>query len=69
MSMLSKRPSLVNQALAATNSSAIPGQRIRVPPIFSRSMIFFTAKAAVIFKGIPELCPSPCPGAPSTIGL
>ena len=29
----------------------------------------FTANAEEIFKGIPELWPSPCPGAPSTMGL
>ena len=31
-------------------------------------MIFFTAIAAVMFTAWPELCPSPCPGAPSMIG-
>ena len=31
-------------------------------------MIFFTAIAAVMLSGTPELCPSPCPGAPSTSG-
>ncbi len=69
MSMSSNMPSLVYQAFAATNSSAIPGHKINVPPMFSLSMICFTANAAVIFNGIPELCPSPWPGAPSTMGL
>src|SRR3990170_2034820 len=41
---------------------SVPGRR-------SRSMIFLTASAAVTFTGCPELCPSPCPGAPGTIGL
>ena len=31
-------------------------------------MIFFTASAATMFSGTPELWPSPCPGAPSIIG-
>ena len=31
-------------------------------------MIFFTASAAVMFSGTPELCPSPWPGAPSISG-
>jgi len=31
-------------------------------------MIFFTASAAVMLSGTPELCPSPWPGAPSMIG-
>ncbi len=31
-------------------------------------MIFFTASAAVMFSGMPELCPSPWPGAPWIIG-
>ena len=39
-----------------------------VPPSFSRSMMRFTASAAVMFIGTPELCPSPWPGAPSTRG-
>ena len=55
-------------ALVPTSSSATPGQMRIVPGIFSRSMIFFTAIAAVMFSGWPELCPSPCPGAPSIIG-
>ena len=33
-----------------------------VPGSFSRSMIFFTAIAAVMFTACPELCPSPWPG-------
>jgi hypothetical protein len=39
-----------------------------VPWRCSRSITFFTASAATIFNGIPELWPSPCPGAPSIIG-
>ena len=39
-----------------------------VPESFSRSMIRFTASAATMLSGVPELCPSPCPGAPSIIG-
>ena len=39
-----------------------------VPGSFSRSMMRFTASAAVMFIGTPELWPSPCPGAPSTSG-
>ena len=39
-----------------------------VPGSFSRSMIFFTASAAVMFTAWPELCPSPWPGAPSISG-
>ena len=31
-------------------------------------MIFLTASAAAICSGMPELCPSPWPGAPSMIG-
>ena len=51
------------QAFEATSSSAIPGQRTMVPGRFSRSMIAFTASAAVMFRACPELWPSPCPGA------
>ncbi len=51
-----------------TSSSAVPGQIRIVPGSFSRSMIFFTAIAAVMFTAWPELWPSPCPGAPSIIG-
>ena len=36
--------------------------------MFSRSMISFTASAATMFTAWPELCPSPWPGAPGTIG-
>ena len=35
---------------APTNSSAIPGQTINVPGIFSRSIIFFITRIAVMFK-------------------
>ena len=45
-----------------------PGQMRIVPGSCSRSMIFFTASAAVMFTACPELCPSPWPGAPSIIG-
>ena len=38
------------------------------PWLLPRSMIFFTAIAAVMFTGCPELCPSPCPGAPAING-
>ena len=34
----------------------------------SRCMIFLIANAAVMFTACPELCPSPCPGAPCTSG-
>ena len=40
------------------------GKMYFVPGILSRSMIFFTAIAAVMFIGTPALWPSPCPGAP-----
>ena len=43
-------------------SSATPGQSMRVPGSFSRSIIFFTASAATMFSGMPELWPSPWPG-------
>ena len=45
-----------------------PGQIRIVPGSFSRSMIFFTAIAAVMLTACPELWPSPWPGAPSIIG-
>jgi hypothetical protein len=45
-------------ALVPTSSSAVPGQILIVPGSFSRSMIFFTAMAAVMFSGTPELWPS-----------
>ena len=61
-------PARTKYALAPTSSSATPGQSLSVPGSFSRSMIFFTASAAVMFSGTPELCPSPWPGAPSIIG-
>ncbi len=38
------------------------------PARCSRSITFFTASAAMMFSGTPELWPSPCPGAPSIIG-
>ena len=61
-------PARTKYALAAICSSAMPGQRWIVPGMCSRSMIFFTAIAAVMFIGTPELWPSPCPGAPATSG-
>ena len=39
-----------------------------MPGSLSRSMIFLTASAAVMFSGMPELWPSPWPGAPSISG-
>ncbi len=68
MSTSLKTPSRTNHAFDPRSSSATPGHSRSVPGSFSRSMIFFTASAAVMFSGMPELCPSPCPGAPSTIG-
>ena len=62
------RPSRMRYALPPTSSSAVPGQMTSVPGSFSRSMSFFTASAPVMFTACPELCPSPCPGAPSTSG-
>jgi hypothetical protein len=38
-----------------------------VPGSFSRSMMRFTAIAASTLSGVPELWPSPWPGAPATI--
>ena len=61
-------PARTKYAFAPTSSSATPGQSFNVPGRCSRSMIFFTASAAVMFSGTPELCPSPWPGAPSMIG-
>ena len=40
----------------------MPGQTMIVPASFSRSMIRFTAIAAVMLSGTPVLCPSPWPG-------
>ena len=68
MSTSLNSPSRTYHALAPTNSSATPGHSRRVPGSFSRSINFFTAIAAVMLSGMPELCPSPCPGAPSTRG-
>jgi hypothetical protein len=39
-----------------------------VPGIFSFSITFFAAMAATMLSGVPELCPSPWPGAPGIIG-
>src|ERR1017187_6730460 len=61
-------PARTNQALPDMSSSATPSQTLIVPGMWSRSMIFFTASAAAMLSGSPELCPSPCPGAPSTSG-
>ena len=44
----------------------VNGQITIVPGILSRSMIFLSANAATMFTAWPELCPSPCPGAPAT---
>ena len=63
-----KKPSRTKCALVPTSSSAVPGQIRIVPGSFSRSMIFFTAIAAVMLTACPELCPSPCPGPPSISG-
>ena len=52
-------PARMKYALVPTSSSAVPGQILMVPGSFSRSMIFFTAIAAVMLSGTPELCPSP----------
>ena len=57
-----KRPARMKYAFVPTSSSAVPDQMRIVPGSFSRCMIFFTASAAVMFSGSPELCPSPCPG-------
>ena len=46
----------------------MPGQITSVPGIFSFSITFFTAMAATMLSGVPELWPSPCPGAPAIIG-
>ena len=35
---------------------------------FLHELQVITAMAAVMFSGTPELCPSPCPGAPSMMG-
>ena len=69
MSTSLNSPSRTYHALAPTSSSATPGHSRRVPDSFSRSISFFTAIAAVMLSGMPELWPSPCPGAPSTSGI
>ena len=46
----------------------MPGQIMMVPGSFSRSITRLTAIAASMLSGVPELCPSPWPGAPSMIG-
>ena len=61
-------PSRTNHAFEATSSSATPGHSIIVPGSLSRSMICFTAMAAMMLSGMPVLWPSPWPGAPSMIG-
>ena len=61
-------PARTKYAFVPTSSSAVPVQMRIVPGSFSRSMIFFTAMAAVMLSGSPELWPSPWPGAPSTSG-
>ena len=52
-------PSRTNQAFEATNSSATPGHSMIVPGSLSRSMMRFTAIAAMMFSGMPVLWPSP----------
>src|SRR5690348_12419868 len=61
-------PARTSQALPDICSSATPGQSTSVPGILSRCMMFFTTIAAATLSGMPELCPSPCPGAPGTSG-
>ena len=61
-------PARTKYALAPTSSSATPGQMRIVPGSRSRSRMARTARAAVICTARPELCPSPWPGAPSTMG-
>ena len=68
MSTSLNSPSRTNQAFEASCSSATPGHSISVPGSLSRSMMRFTASAATILSGMPVLCPSPWPGAPSMIG-
>ncbi len=68
MSTSLKTPARTNCALPPSSSSAIPGHTTIVPAIFSRSMTVFSASAAVMLSGIPELWPSPWPGAPSMNG-
>src|SRR5580704_14866303 len=63
-----KRPSRIYQALLPSSSSATPGQIISVPGRWFFSISSLTAIAAKMITACPELCPSPCPGAPSTIG-
>ena len=63
-----KSPARMKYAFVPTSSSAVPVQIRSVPGRCSRSMIFFTASAAVMLTACPELCPSPWPGAPSMIG-
>ena len=52
-------PSRTNQAFDATSSSATPGHSMIVPGSLSRSMMRFTAIAAMMFSGMPVLWPSP----------
>ena len=59
MSTSLNSPSRTNHAFDATSSSATPGHSISVPGSFSRSMISFTAIAATMLSGMPELWPSP----------
>ena len=53
----------------ANCSSAIPGQITSDPAKLFFFICCWRTKAEVIITGRPELCPSPWPGAPSTIGL
>src|SRR5262249_31090211 len=60
-------PARAQYALVPSSSSATPGHSFSVPGRCCCSMIFFTLSAAAIWSGMPELWPSPCPGAPSMI--
>ena len=46
----------------------MPGHNTKVPATFERRIISCTASAATMLTACPELCPSPCPGAPSISG-
>src|SRR5580692_7917095 len=63
-----KSPSRIYQALLPNTSSATPGQMTRVPGRWFFSINSLTAIAPKMITACPELCPSPCPGAPSTMG-
>ena len=61
-----KMPPRTKCAFDPSASSATPGHSMIVPGSFSRCMIFLSASAAVMISAWPALCPSPCPGAPTT---